>query len=230
MSGFAPEWLTLREGADHRARNAGLLAALGKHFSTRDAVTVVDLGAGLGSNLRATAPALPARQHWVLVDHDPVLLAGACDAIASWADSVRPATAGLEVMKAGRSIRVEVRHAISPRTRAPSPRTRPISSPRRHCSISCRSNGSGVLPQHSPPRACRSTRCSTMTARMPGARRIRPTPPWSPRSIATRETTRASVQPPDRGRRTCLPSALRQRTIVSSARRAPGVLALTRPC
>ncbi len=111
MSGFAPEWLTLREGADHRARNAGLLAALGKHFSTRDAVTVVDLGAGLGSNLRATALALPARQHWVLVDYDPVLLAGACDAIASWADSVRPATAGLEVMKADRSIRVEVRHA-----------------------------------------------------------------------------------------------------------------------
>ena len=111
MSGFAPEWLTLREDTDHRARNAGLLAALGKHFSTRDAVTVVDLGAGLGSNLRATAPVLPARQHWVLVDHDPVLLAGACDAIASWADSVRPATAGLEVMKADRSIRVEVRHA-----------------------------------------------------------------------------------------------------------------------
>ena len=111
MSGFAPEWLSLREGADHRARNAALLAALGKHFSTRDAVIVVDLGAGLGSNLRATAPALPARQHWVLVDHDPVLLAGACDAIAGWADQARPATAGLEVMKAGRSIRVEVRHA-----------------------------------------------------------------------------------------------------------------------
>ncbi len=111
MSGFAPEWLSLREGADHRARNAGLLAALSKHFSTRDAVTVVDLGAGLGSNLRATAPALSARQHWVLVDHDPVLLAGACDAIASWADSVRPATAGLEVMKADRSIRVEVRQS-----------------------------------------------------------------------------------------------------------------------
>ncbi|HEY8267892.1 MAG TPA: hypothetical protein VIG34_04435 [Xanthobacteraceae bacterium] len=111
MSGFAPEWLSLREGADHRARNAGLLAALGKHFSTRDAVIVVDLGAGLGSNLRAAAPALPARQHWVLVDHDPVLLAGACDAIANWADSVRPATAGLEVMRADRSIRVEVRRA-----------------------------------------------------------------------------------------------------------------------
>ena len=111
MTGFAPEWLSLREGADHRARDAGLLAALAKHFSARDAVIVVDLGAGLGSNLRATAPALPARQHWVLVDYDPVLLAGACDAIASWADQVRPATAGLEVMKADLSIRVEVRHA-----------------------------------------------------------------------------------------------------------------------
>lgn len=111
MSGFAPEWLSLREGADHRARNAGLLAALGKHFSTRDAVIVVDLGAGLGSNLRAAAPALPARQHWVLVDHDPVLLAGACDAIASWADTARPTPAGIEAVKSGKSLRVEVRHA-----------------------------------------------------------------------------------------------------------------------
>jgi hypothetical protein len=107
---FDAAWLKLREPADHRARNADLLAALARHFAEHKAITVVDLGAGLGSNLRATAPALPARQHWVLIDHDAALLADACDAIAAWADTVRPTTAGLEIEKAGKSVRVEVKN------------------------------------------------------------------------------------------------------------------------
>jgi len=111
MSGFDPAWLKLREPADHRARSADLLASLARHFAEREAITVVDLGAGLGSNLRATAPALPLRQHWVLIDHDVALLADACEAIAAWADSARPTTAGLEIVKVGRAVRVEVKHA-----------------------------------------------------------------------------------------------------------------------
>ena len=108
---FNPAWLRLREPADHRARSQALLKSLARHFAEREAITVVDLGAGLGSNLRATALALPPRQHWVLIDHDAALLADACDAIAAWADAVRPTTAGLEIEKAGRSVRVEVKHA-----------------------------------------------------------------------------------------------------------------------
>jgi hypothetical protein len=108
---FDAAWLKLREPADHRARSAELLAALAHHFAEHKAITAVDLGAGLGSNLRATAPALPGRQHWVLIDHDAALLADACDAIAAWADTVRPTTAGLEIEKAGKSVRVEVKHA-----------------------------------------------------------------------------------------------------------------------
>jgi hypothetical protein len=108
---FDPAWLKLREPADHRARSQELLASLARHFAQREAIAVVDLGAGLGSNLRATAPSLPLRQHWVLLDYDAALLADACDAIAAWADTVRPTTAGLEIEKAGRSVRVEVKHA-----------------------------------------------------------------------------------------------------------------------
>jgi hypothetical protein len=107
---FDAAWLTLREPADHRARSQELLAALTRHFAEREAITVVDLGAGLGSNLRATVPALPARQHWVLIDHDAALLADACDALAAWADAVRPTTAGLELEKADKSVRVEVKN------------------------------------------------------------------------------------------------------------------------
>lgn len=84
MSGFSPEWLDLREAADHRARSPELLAHLRRHFGVRDALAVVDLGCGTGSNLRACAPHLPPRQAWMLVDHDPALLEAARERVASW--------------------------------------------------------------------------------------------------------------------------------------------------
>jgi SAM-dependent methyltransferase len=73
VSGFDPAWLSLREPVDHRSRNAALLDA----FAGREAIAVVDLGCGTGSNLRALAPRLQGRQRWTLVDHDPALLSAA---------------------------------------------------------------------------------------------------------------------------------------------------------
>lgn len=111
MSGFSPDWLALRESADHRARSAELLERLRDHFKGRESVTVFDLGTGTGSNLRATAPFLPHAQEWTLVDHDPKLLAAACDAIAAWADSSRATTNGIGVSKGGHSILVDLKRA-----------------------------------------------------------------------------------------------------------------------
>lgn len=88
MSGFDPAWLDLRESADHRARNKDVLDACAAHLATRDPVRVVDLGCGLGSNLRALAPHLPPRQSWRLADHDPVLLAAARERLIRWADKI----------------------------------------------------------------------------------------------------------------------------------------------
>ena len=114
MSGFSRDWLRLRESADHRARSAALVEKLAARFAGREAITIVDLGAGLGSNLRAIAPMLPARQHWILVDHDPALLAGAGDAIGSWADSSRATVAGIEAVKSGCALHVELmRHDLA---------------------------------------------------------------------------------------------------------------------
>ncbi len=109
MSGFSPDWLALRESADHRARDPGLLEKLRDHFKGRESVTVFDLGTGTGSNLRATAPSLPPAQEWTLVDHDPKLLAAACDAIAAWADSSRATVNGIGVSKGGRSVLVDLK-------------------------------------------------------------------------------------------------------------------------
>ncbi|MGP9822016.1 SAM-dependent methyltransferase [Salinarimonas sp. NSM] len=107
MSGFSPDWLDLREPADHRARDRGLEARLASCLSDRDAVRVVDLGCGLGSNLRGLYRALPRRQSWRLVDHDPALLAGARARLAGWADVVvADAPDGLRLEKEGRLLDV----------------------------------------------------------------------------------------------------------------------------
>jgi len=74
-SSFSASWLTLREPVDHRSRAEALLPPL---LSWRHPVRqfrVVDLGAGSGSNLRYLAPRLGGAQSWLLLDHDPRLLA-----------------------------------------------------------------------------------------------------------------------------------------------------------
>jgi hypothetical protein len=109
MSGFSPDWLALRETVDHRSRDLALLSKLAARFENRKDIFVVDLGAGAGSNLRAVAPALPTRQRWILIDHDPALLAAAFEAIARWADSARAVATGLEASKGGKSLLIEFR-------------------------------------------------------------------------------------------------------------------------
>ncbi len=106
MSGFSAEWLALREPSDHRARNRALLSTLQALFRARDALEVVDLGCGTGSNLRACAPFLPIRQRWRLVDHDPALLAEARDRLAAWAEAHERAGEGLCLTVGGRHIEV----------------------------------------------------------------------------------------------------------------------------
>ena len=93
MTGFSPEWLALREPADHRARHQTLqhqvctrLEVLAR--TEQRAVRMIDLGCGSGSNLRALAGSLPDQQQWTLVDYDPLLLEAARTAIIDWADRI----------------------------------------------------------------------------------------------------------------------------------------------
>lgn len=105
MSGFSASWLALREPVDHAARDAALLRAVAARLAGLECPRIMDLGAGAGSNLRATAPYLGPRQHWTLVDHDAALIAAALDSTAAWADSVEAREEhALTVRKDGRQI------------------------------------------------------------------------------------------------------------------------------
>jgi SAM-dependent methyltransferase len=111
MTGFSASWLALREGADHRSRNPDLVRRLAGRFIDTPDIHIVDLGSGTGSNLRATAPLLGARQAWTLVDYDAALLKEAARALTHWADEARPMGDSLRLVKGGKHIDVAFRIA-----------------------------------------------------------------------------------------------------------------------
>ena len=110
-TGFSAQWLDRREPADHRSRNRKLEHALAKHFDGWRPITVVDLGCGTGSNLRATAPLLGPEQHWALVDYEQALLDAAAERLAAWADGADWKDGKLALFKGAKRINVEFRRA-----------------------------------------------------------------------------------------------------------------------
>ena len=87
MSGFSADWLQRREPFDTAARDVGLArrfgAALGR--GQNEPRRIVDLAAGSGANFRVLAPQLGGDQDWLLVDHDPALIAAQAATISRWA-------------------------------------------------------------------------------------------------------------------------------------------------
>ncbi|MGP8303736.1 SAM-dependent methyltransferase [Streptomyces inhibens] len=94
---FAPRWLELRERADAAARAPELLRPLRTWLSDRagspGGLVIRDLGCGIGSMGRWLAVRLPGPQHWILHDHDPVLLAHAGERMPVTAADGTPVTA-----------------------------------------------------------------------------------------------------------------------------------------
>ena len=111
MSGFSPDWLALREPADHAARNPQVLAAVGSAFAGRQSLAIIDLGSGTGSNLRGSYSVLPARQHWTLVDADSRLLSVARRKLAEWADEAQEQGEELVLRKDDKTLTVDFRKA-----------------------------------------------------------------------------------------------------------------------
>jgi len=77
VTAFSADWLALREPADVAARSPSITRAVALALSHGAAVVALDLASGTGSNLRYLAGRLPTPQRWLLVDHDPALLAQA---------------------------------------------------------------------------------------------------------------------------------------------------------
>ena len=87
-SQFDSDWLSLREPADHRARNRELLTQVQRwsHQNRESDATplqVADLGSGAGSNGVFLGDSLGTRQHWTLLDQNPDLLAEAAARLAT---------------------------------------------------------------------------------------------------------------------------------------------------
>ncbi|TVP73037.1 MAG: methyltransferase domain-containing protein [Rhodobacteraceae bacterium] len=75
--GFSAEWLSLREPADHAARDRALALQAVRVAGARP--VIVDLGSGTGSTLRALGADMGPGARWHLVDHDANLLAQAAE-------------------------------------------------------------------------------------------------------------------------------------------------------
>jgi len=111
LTSFSLRWLSRREPVDRRSRNRTLERALAKHFDGWRPLTVVDLGCGTGSNLRAMAPLLGPDQHWTLVDRDQGLLDAAAQRLSSWADGAHWKDGMLLLFKGAKRINAEFRRA-----------------------------------------------------------------------------------------------------------------------
>lgn len=84
MSGFSTRWLQLRGPADAAARDQALLQRLVEQADGAPQ-RIIDLGCGLGASVAALAPRLGQEQRWLLVDHDPALLAAVPEHLSRWA-------------------------------------------------------------------------------------------------------------------------------------------------
>ncbi|MFK8075076.1 MAG: hypothetical protein AB8B84_00720 [Granulosicoccus sp.] len=83
--GFSPDWLRLREPADHQARSALLTEKLARWRESFADFSVVDLGSGTASNFRYLCPKLGMNQRWTLLDNDVGLLSCIAERLAEWA-------------------------------------------------------------------------------------------------------------------------------------------------
>jgi hypothetical protein len=76
---FSAHWLTLREPADHAARSLMVARAVFDTLPSGVPLKILDLAAGTGSNFRYLTAGPCGRRgprpSWLLVDHDPDLLA-----------------------------------------------------------------------------------------------------------------------------------------------------------
>lgn len=87
MTASLSHWLALREPFDTAARSVSLTHAVADRLPRDRPVRILDLGCGTGSNLRYLARHMPVDQQWLLVDRDPLVLAGMPPRMSAWSQT-----------------------------------------------------------------------------------------------------------------------------------------------
>jgi hypothetical protein len=100
LSGFTPDWLGARESSDHDAR-APFDEQLRRYSNSRNMVSVIDLGAGTGSNLRYLARRLGPQQSWLCIDNDRLLLAELTRSLRTWPSAAFDGSRGSWILRDG---------------------------------------------------------------------------------------------------------------------------------
>ena len=70
---FDRDWLQERYPFDAEARNKPLESKVLAHFANQEVITLVDVGAGTGSNCLYFMDQLPQNQKWYLIEQDDAL-------------------------------------------------------------------------------------------------------------------------------------------------------------
>lgn len=101
----------LKEAAERRSGSGDVKDALTGWFEGRAEISVFDLSAGTGANVRLLAPLLAPDQSWTLYARDASEEATARDHLTRWAPAYRDLGGGIELDRAGQRISITfVRH------------------------------------------------------------------------------------------------------------------------
>ncbi|MDA1183552.1 MAG: class I SAM-dependent methyltransferase [Acidobacteria bacterium] len=81
------EWLRRRESADAVARSSAVTRAAVDALPGGEALRILDLATGRGSNIRFLAGRLPGPQQWLAVDRSPALLDSLREVMTAWGEA-----------------------------------------------------------------------------------------------------------------------------------------------
>lgn len=109
---YDPTWLRERYRFDATARCKKLETVVLNHFQGRKFIRILDVGAGLGANIRYYACRLACDQEWILVEKDLSLARTCLTELSRWAESnewdCRVVAGGLEIRQQHRRILVHI--------------------------------------------------------------------------------------------------------------------------
>jgi hypothetical protein len=100
--------LLIKEAADKRARNRDCIEALTGWYEGRSSISVLDLSAGIGANVRALAPLLPNDQTWTLCARHQREADEARDYLTRWDPAFKQDGDVLKLQKDGTRLDVRI--------------------------------------------------------------------------------------------------------------------------